>query len=129
MALTGLGRARLLTGMWASRWANMRMRLKGAPAMRCGRRSSRVNGVNRLRAWASSCVATWAEVRVLGVGRLPRPVPAEPQPAAPYACWIRPISEYVRRETTFSEGNRYGWRALGRAGDLNGRHCNLSKPP
>jgi hypothetical protein len=32
----------------------------------------------------------------------------DPRPAHAYAPWIRPIDGYVRRETTVSEGNRYG---------------------
>jgi hypothetical protein len=38
----------------------------------------------------------------------PEPEPINPAPAAPYARWIRSINEYVRRETTFTEGNRFG---------------------
>ena len=33
---------------------------------------------------------------------------AEPQPAAGYAPWIRSVNEYVRRQTSIGEGNRYG---------------------
>jgi hypothetical protein len=32
----------------------------------------------------------------------------QPEPAAMYAPWVRPISTYERKETTFVEGLRYG---------------------
>ena len=37
-----------------------------------------------------------------------RPELVDPKPAAALAPWIRPISDYERRETTLVEGTRYG---------------------
>ena len=36
------------------------------------------------------------------------PVLVDPAQAPAHAAWIRPLSAYERRETTFTEGNRHG---------------------
>jgi hypothetical protein len=43
----------------------------------------------------------------------PQPLEATPEPQLPeiqstHAPWVRPISDYERRETTIVEGQRYG---------------------